>query len=183
MSRRFSSPLGSNTGPIPGQRLGFQNTTEVTATRGVKLRNKNAEKKEQEKLDKEEYIKKFDQAADNLISYNEDKTKRTVGIISKFLRLAEDKTLSKNKGSIAIDVEKEIRQDVIQIALDLNNDETEEDNGKGSVVVITALIKIILSQRDRLNDLEYENQLIKQEIVKINPQSSQTLRQFTNANK
>ncbi|MFA5757975.1 MAG: hypothetical protein WC942_01160 [Clostridia bacterium] len=157
-----SRNFGSVQAPSPNVRQGFQDINkEVVATRGVKLKNKNAEILEKEKQEKEEYKQKFNKLADKTIEYQDQKSKKAVDCVSKFLSLATDKVLPRNKGVIASDVEREIRQDIIQLALDLNNDETEEDNGKGSVVVLSVLTKIILLYRDRLNDLEYELECLK----------------------
>lgn len=143
-------------------KVSFQNTNkEVTATRGLKLKNKNAEKKEQEKIEREQYKEKFEKSADQAVQNYEDKNKKALEVISKFMRLSEDKTLSKNKGYIGIDVEKEIRQELIQLVIDLDNDESESEYGKGSVVAISILSKIVLNLRDRINDLEFEISSLK----------------------
>jgi hypothetical protein len=94
--------------------------------------------------------------------------------------MSEDKTLAQNKGGIADDVEREIRQDLIQLALDLNNDENEEDNGKGSVIALSAMTKILLVYRDRLNELEYQLLQLKRELNAKNL-SSRPARQGSNA--
>ena len=147
--------------------VGFQDTKkEVVATRGVKIKNKGAEAAEQEKIQKEEYLKQFNERADKTIQYNNDKNTRIVKCISKFFTLAQDKTISQNRGSIAADVEKEIRQELINTALDLNNDENEEDNGKGSIVILSAVTKILMMYRDRINDLEYEIDKLKADLKK-----------------
>ena len=88
----------------------------------------------------------------------------------------------KNKGSIANDVEREIRQELIQLALDLNNDEFEEGNGKGSVVVLSAITKVLLQYRDRINQLEFEIHQLKLANQKISA-SSVLPSQDSNANK
>lgn len=146
------------------RKVGFSNVNkEIVATRGVKLKNKKAEAIAKEKEAKEEYKKKFEENADRTVAYNEEKGNRALDVISKFLKVSEDKTLAQNKGSIGNDVEREIRQDLIQLALDLNNDETEEDNGKGSVIALSVLSKIILIHRDRINELEYKLKALEYE--------------------
>ena len=163
----FQTKALQSSPPPPTKVVGFQDTNkEVVATRGVKIRNKGAEIAEKEKLQKEEYLKNFNQRADKTVQYNTEKNKRVVECISKLMTLADDKTISQNRGSIATDVEKEIRQNLIQMALDLNNDENEEDNGKGSIVVLSAFTKILMMYRDRLNDLEYEMARLKAELKK-----------------
>ncbi len=171
--------------PDPNRKIGFSDahTREVTATRGVKLKNKSAEKVEQEKKEREAYKARFDDNADKTVKYHEDQSSRAVQIIQRYMKMTEDKTLAQNRGGIANDVEREIRQDLIQLALDLNNDEFEEDNGKGSVVVLSALTKVLLQYRDRINQLEFDIQQMKRASQKTNTASSTPYSQATNADK
>jgi hypothetical protein len=164
--RKFINPNQTQVAPLPNERLGFQKEREVVATRGVKIKNKNAEQVEQQKLEHEDYKKKFDTLADKTIQYHNEQSSRAVDCVSRFLKLSDDKTLLQNRGSVALDVEREIRQDLIQLALDLNNDENETDNGKGSVVVLSAVTKIILMYRNRLNQLECDSEQFKNELRK-----------------
>jgi hypothetical protein len=164
MTRNPFTPM-STVGPDPNKRMGFMPTNkEIVATRGVKIKTKAAEQQAQAAKDREEYKSKFETNADKTIQYHNEKGNRAVEVISNFLKMVDDKTLARNRGSIADDVEKEIRKELLELALDLNNDETEEDNGKGSVVVLAPVIKIILMYRDRLNNIEYELQQLKQNL-------------------
>ena len=176
------SPFAQNNGPgpDPNKRMGFMpSDKEVVATRGVKLKSKATVQKEKDAQEREEYKARFEENAEKTIKYHDEKGNRAVEIISRYLKMTEDKTLVINRGSIANDVEREIRQELIQLALDMNNDENEEDNGKGSVVVLSVVTKILMRYRDRLNDLEFEMQKLKREVSKL---SSQTGQQTPNAN-
>jgi hypothetical protein len=188
VSNRF--PTNEMMGPIsqgpvnrPPRQMGFQNGgvgKEVVATRGVKLKNKAAEQKEKEKTEREEYMRKFDERAEKTVKHHTEQGNRAIDTISRFLKMTEDKTLARNRGGIANDVEREIRQELIQLALDMNNDENEEDNGKGSVVVLSVVTKIIMMYRDRLNQLEYEIHQLKNALQKKEP-SSQATQQASDA--
>jgi hypothetical protein len=176
---QFVPPSGA--GPNPNQRMGFMpSNKEVVATRGVKIKPKSAVQQEQSAKEREEYKARFEENAEKTIKYHDEKGTKAVEVISRYLNITEDKTLVINRGSIANDVEREIRQDLIQLALDMNNDENEEDNGKGSVVVLSAVTKILMRYRDRLNDLEFEMQTLKRELNKLSIQSAQ---QTSNVNK
>jgi len=156
----------------PNQKMGFQNTNkEVVATRGVKIKTKAAAQREQAEKEREDYKNKFEINAEKTVQYHNEKSSHAVDIISRYLRMIDDKTLIRNRGSIANDVEREIRQQVIQLALDMNNDENEEDNGKGAVVVLSAVTKVLLMYRDRLNDLEFEVQQLKRDFNKLSSKS------------
>ena len=176
----FANGPGSP-GPNPNQKMGFMpSDKEIVATRGVKLKTKAAVQKEQDAQEREEYKARFEENANKTIKYHDEKSKRAVDIISRYLKMTEDKTLNRNRGSIANDVEREIRQQVLQLAIDMNNDETEEDNGKGAVIVLSMVTKVLLMYRDRLNDLEFEVQQLKREQNKL---SSQLAQQTSNATK
>jgi hypothetical protein len=167
--------------PDPNKRMGFMPTNkEIVATRSVKLKTKAVAQKEQDAQERKEYEARFEENAEKTIKYHDEKSKKAIDIISRYLKMTEDKTLKRNRGSIANDVEREIRQEIINLALDMNNDENEEDNGKGSVVVLSAVTKILLVYRDRLNDMEFEVQQLKRELSKL---SSQPAQQMSNAAK
>jgi|SRR5690606_27266239 len=167
---RFEPPVVAPRDPTKS--MGFQNVDkEVVATRGVKLKNKAAEQAAQEKKEREEYMRRFEQRAEQTVKYHVDTGNSTLDTISNYMRMSEDKTLPHNRGSIGDDVEREIRQKIIQLALDLNNDENEEDNGKGSVILLSAVTKVLLIYRDRINVLEYELEQLKRELKKRNTSS------------
>lgn len=182
MSKNPYSVTGAGAaGPDPNQRMGFMpKNREVVANRSVKLKTKAAVQKEQEAKEREEYKERFEDNAQKTIQYHQDKGAKVVDVISRYLKMTQDKTLSRNRGSIANDVEREVRQQVIQLALDMNNDENEENNGMGSVAVLSAVTKIVFMYRDRLNDLEYEIQQLKREVSKLSSASTQ---QTSNATK
>jgi len=151
-----------NITPSKEPKIGFTDVNkDVVATRGVKLKNKAAEKREAEKLEREQYKERFEKAADQSFKDDQDTHEKALNTISKFMKMSEDKTLSRNKGSIALDVEREIRQELRQLVIDLDNDETKDEYGTGSIIAISILSKIVLNLRDRINDLEYENVQLK----------------------
>lgn len=170
-----------NVGPGPNDRVGFlPKDREVVATRSVKLKTKAAAQKEHDTKERAEYMAQFDANANKTIEHYNEQTNKAVDVISRYVSLVKDRTLSRNRNVIAADVEREIREQMINLALDLNNDENEPDNGKGSIVVLTVLAKIILLYRDRLNDLEFEVQQLRRELNKL---SSPAAQQSSNAAK
>lgn len=71
-----------------------------------------------------------------------------------FLKLLKDKTLPVNKSIISKQLEKEVLSDMMQLAIDINNDPFEKE-GMGSLGWIALLLKVSLYQRDKINTLEY----------------------------
>lgn len=74
---------------------------------------------------------------------------------SQYVSFLYDKTLNENKSPIKIDFEKEIINNLSELALNLNNDESKPE-GIGSVGLNTLLLKCLLKQRDIINELSYE---------------------------
>jgi len=84
-----------------------------------------------------------------------DYKKRAGELALKYKKTMEDKTLSKNKSIFANEVERELISDMIKLAVDINNDPNERE-GMGSLSWITVLLKSSFSQRDKINELEYQ---------------------------
>jgi hypothetical protein len=78
-----------------------------------------------------------------------------MAIVSQFLVSMKEKTLPDNKGVLAQDFEKKMRSELVQLVIEINNDEAEPKDGLGSATLFAALLKVIMLQRDRLNELEY----------------------------
>jgi len=166
-------PVQPNQQPPAQKRMGFSDINkEVVATRGVKIKSKTQQRQESDKAAKEEYRKKFEANAEKTIAYHSERSDTIVEAISSFMKMSQDKTLNINKGTIAEDVEREVRTQLLELSLELNNDENEEDNGKGSIVILSAVLKIILMYRDRINELEYELAQLKREQQKVNASSA-----------
>ncbi len=75
-------------------------------------------------------------------------------LASDFVKILDDKTLPQNKNVFAKEIEKETIANMIQLATEINSDQYEQE-GMGSLGWIVLLLKISLSQRDKINLLEY----------------------------
>lgn len=73
---------------------------------------------------------------------------------SQFYKIVADKTLPKNKNLFQQEMERDLMSKMIQLASDINND-ADEGEGMGTLVILVPLMKTCLNQRDRLNNLEY----------------------------
>lgn len=86
---------------------------------------------------------------------NQNKTK-VADLATQFVKVIQDKTLPDNKTIFQKDLEKELIQNMIKAAADINDDPSESQDGLGSLGWITVLLKVCLFQRDRANNLEYD---------------------------
>ncbi len=98
----------------------------------------------------EEFEKKVKEMQDRSSGYK----KRAAELAVSFKKLLEDKTLAQNKNIFASEFERELLSKMINLAIEINNDPNEQE-GMGSLGWITLLFKTVLSQRDRINNLEY----------------------------
>jgi len=71
-----------------------------------------------------------------------------------YKKVMEDKTLSENKNFLVIEAEKELLGKIANNAININNDENEQE-GMGSVGWILVVLRMLLLQRDKINKQEY----------------------------
>lgn len=102
------------------------------------------------KQTQEELNQKVKQGQERASSYKV----RAAALASQFNKSMVDKTLSENKNLFQKEVEKDLMREMIQLAIEINDDPLEQE-GMGSLGWITLLLKTCFSQRDKLNNLEY----------------------------
>lgn len=119
------------------------------------LKNVSAQKSIFENMPKKQTQDEFDKKVNNREENNANYKQRAAELAIKFKKLQDDKTLPSNRGVFANEVEREVLTDMISLAVEINNDPYEENEGMGSLSWITLLFKTSLAQRDRINKLEY----------------------------
>jgi vacuolar-type H+-ATPase subunit H len=102
------------------------------------------------KPSKQEFEQAAKEANETLNSYKE----RAAKLAADFKRVMDDHTLAENKNILASGVERELIAGLAQLAIDVNNDQHEQE-GMGSVSMSVMLLNHLLTTRDRLNHLEY----------------------------
>lgn len=107
----------------------------------------------------QEFQQQVQQTQEKMSGYK----KRAADLFVQFSRAMSDKTLAQNRNVFNNESEKELLQNMIQLAIDVNNDPNEQE-GMGSLTWITLLFKTCLSQRDRMNELEYALGLLQKKL-------------------
>ncbi len=125
------------------------NTDELLA----KLRPKG---RQQEVLQKKQLDERVKSIEENKSAYKEQITT----LCSSFAKILSDKTLQENSSIIKKNVEKEIKEKLIELSVKLNNDESESE-GMGSTVINALLLNCLLIQRDKINSLEHRLSLLE----------------------
>lgn len=80
--------------------------------------------------------------------------RRAADLAVKFYTMMADKTLLQNKNQFQKELEIELLKDMVNFATDVNNDPNEKE-GVGSISLIALMLKNAISQRDKINNLEY----------------------------
>jgi len=81
--------------------------------------------------------------------------KKSADLTSKFMDIIKDTTLNENKGPIQKQIEQQICRDLTDLSLELNQDQTQPE-GIGSAGMTLLLLKIVLLQKDKINELGYK---------------------------
>jgi len=123
----------------------------------------------QEKPDFQNFEKRVDQIHKKMNDYKS----RAGDLAIAYKKLIMDKTLPQNKNVFIEDSEREILSKMVNLAVEINNDEDEQE-GMGTLGWITLLLKYFLYHRDRINSLEYaisqlqkSNEELKKKITSI----------------
>lgn len=119
------------------------------------------------KLSQREINDAIKKAEENNINYK----KRAAELTLNFKKVVSDKTLPQNRNVFLNETEQEILSNMINLAAEINNDPNEQE-GMGSLMWIALLLKTCLSQRDRINVLEYTLQQLEKKIDPISLKNS-----------
>lgn len=107
----------------------------------------------------EEFRQQVQESQDKLSGYK----KRAAELVVQFNKVITDRTLPQNKNVFNNETEKEMLQNMIQLAVEINNDQNEQE-GMGSLAWITLLFNTLLRQRDRINELEYTTSVLQKKL-------------------
>ena len=98
----------------------------------------------------QEFQQKVQEGQETLAGYK----RRAAELFVQFQKSMGDKTLAQNRNIFNRETEKEMLQNMLHLASEINNDPNEQE-GMGSLTWITLLLKMCLAQRDRMNELEF----------------------------
>lgn len=100
--------------------------------------------------------KQFEELVKEAEAKRTGNNKVAADLTEKYFKLLKDKTLLENQTPIQQNFRKEVLGDMINFAIDLNNDDLEDKNDMGSIAMITILLKSNLALKDFANKLEYD---------------------------
>lgn len=132
------------------ERLPFQGAAETKITKKLKLTNERSSVSK--KADEEE---EFKMKATALMDSRQSQKDRGMALMSQFITSMKEKVLPANRGVLAQDFEKKLRSELVQLVIEINNDVAEPKDGLGSATMFAAILRVVMLQRDRINELEY----------------------------
>lgn len=106
----------------------------------------------------------FEQQADKQFSKIEDYKQQMWDLSVKYKSFIESKVLPENKGPIAANLEKEVLDKLVHLAIEMNEDETQPE-GVGSTALCMLLMKCMLLQRDAISSLQFKIDQLEKKIV------------------
>lgn len=134
---------------------------EVKApSRRIGLKRTNTQPKTNTAEVKENFERQADQQFDKIEDYKQQMWDLSV----KYKSFIESNVLPENKGPIAVNLEKEVLEKLIQLAIDMNEDATQPE-GVGSTALCMLLMKCMLLQRDGINKLLYKIDQLERKIA------------------
>jgi len=127
--------------------------------KGVKSQGKSIFDNKPKKPSQEEFLSAATKDNEKLEGYDAIARDLTV----QFKKAIEDKTLPQNKNVFAVEVENELITKMINLAIQINQDPNVIE-GMGSVGWLAMILKNLLNNRDKINLLEYSNQILEKKI-------------------
>lgn len=133
------------------ERLPFEAESEVIpAKKSVKFGNERSRFTKAANADYD-----FQKRAETLINSRNEQKQQGMQLINQFMSAMREKIIPENRGTISIEFEKDLRAKLIKLCIELDNDEAEPNVGMGSATLIALLLKVVMLQRDRINELDH----------------------------
>jgi len=144
--------MTNRNGPPPPQNQppSLQSPDEYTPRGAVKSQGQSMFDGRRKKPTQQEFQQQVQQTQETLSGYK----KRAADLFIQFQKTMADKTLPQNRNIFNQESEKELLQNMIILAADINSDPNERES-EGSLTWIVLLLKTCLQQRDKINELDY----------------------------
>ncbi len=129
--------------------------------KGLKINNTTSNVKAPPVVDS----KALEEAAAEVAKKLEEYKSRSWDLGIKFKSILESSVLVENKSILIKDFENEVTQSLCQLASDINTDETQLE-GSGSVALCQLMMKMMIYQKDIINQLKYKVEVLEKKIQK-----------------
>jgi hypothetical protein len=140
---------------------------EILAKKTLKLDNKKSLFAKEPPIQND-----FEGLSEDVAEKIKARRQRAVELSAKFWELIKDQYLPDNKGPIRKSTETELLQNLINYAVEVNLDEHEQE-GMGSMAMITLLLKTCLYLKDQNNLLKYKLDQLTEKVDKKSSEPQQ----------
>jgi len=137
-----------------------------TQSQKVGLKNVSSQKSIFDSMPKKPSPEEFSQQVKKIQETASHHKAKAADLAFQFNKAMADKTLPQNRNMFQQEMERDLLTQMIQLAIEINNDPNEKE-GMGSLSWITLLLKTCLSQRDKINRLEYAVSQIEKKILAL----------------
>src|SRR5258708_5452666 len=142
--------MTNRNGLPPPRGTPLQSPDEYAAKGAVKSQGQSMFDNKRRKPTQQEFQQQVHQVQEVKTGYS----KRAAELFVQFQKAISDKTLPQNKNVFNIESDKELLQNMIQLAVEINNDQNERES-EGSLTWIVLLLKTCFTRRDKMNELEF----------------------------
>lgn len=132
----------------------FDEDNEKETVQKVGLKKVSSQKSIFDSMPKKPSLKDLQDKVNEIEKKDFGYKQRATELSLAFKKIMADKTLSQNKNVFSQELEQETFSKLMNLASDINNDEDEKE-GMGSLMLIALMFKTLLYQRDQINKMEY----------------------------
>ena len=130
------------------------NDQQSLQSKKIGLKNVSSQKSIFDNLPKKPTQNDLNQNVNRIQEKASSAKRKAADLAVKFHNLMADKTLNQNKNLFQKELEVELLKDMLNFATEVNDDPNEIE-GIGSISLIALILKNCISQRDKINNLEY----------------------------
>jgi hypothetical protein len=131
--------------------LGGKPTNELQVTKSLKIKPKITEVKSPS-VTKIETAERFEKLAEQAIENRDNRNIRMFESAQAMSNVLKDRTLKSNRTQIQDNMQKQVCKNLIDLGFEVNNDKSEQYEGMGSIALINLIFKLLISQRDTINE-------------------------------
>lgn len=139
-----------------------KNPQAFTPKRGLKTQGTSMFDKLPKKPSQQEFKERVNEVQEKSSDYKQ----KAAELNAQFYKAMTDKTLLQNQNVFHENIEKQLMQQMLNLANEINND-GEEAESVGTLMIVVPLLKNAFNQRNRINDLEYANSKLFDELNNI----------------
>lgn len=137
--------------------------TPVKSKVGIKISNKQSMFAN---TPKKPSVENFEKQAITANNKSVDYAQHAAKLTASYMKMMADKTVTENKTIFEVDIEKEIISNLVKLGIEINVDELQEE-GMGSIGLVSLLFQTVISQRDKINYIEYAINLLNKKLIAL----------------